>query len=139
MNANRELSLSALLFDVDGTLADTERDGHRVAFNRAFAEAGLDWDWTPELYGRLLEVTGGKERIRHFLATELPDFRFAGDADAEIASLHKRKTHFYTRKCWARAAIPCVRAWSACCARRATRACGWRSPPRRRPPTWRRC
>ena len=61
--------LEALLFDVDGTLADTERDGHRVAFNRAFAEAGLDWDWTPELYGRLLDVTGGKERIRHFLAT----------------------------------------------------------------------
>ena len=89
-------TLEALLFDVDGTLADTERDGHRVAFNRAFEEAGLDWDWTPELYGRLLEVTGGKERIRHFLATERPDFEFAGDADAEIADLHKRKTHFYT-------------------------------------------
>ena len=53
-------NLEALLFDVDGTLADTERDGHRVAFNRAFAEAGLDWDWSPELYGRLLDVTGGK-------------------------------------------------------------------------------
>lgn len=89
--------LEALLFDVDGTLADTERDGHRVAFNRAFAEAGLDWDWTPALYGRLLEVTGGKERIRHYLATERPDFRFAGEADREIAKLHQRKTHYYTR------------------------------------------
>jgi HAD superfamily hydrolase (TIGR01509 family) len=59
--------LKALLFDVDGTLADTERDGHRLAFNRAFTDAGLDWDWTPELYGQLLAVTGGKERIRFYL------------------------------------------------------------------------
>jgi phosphoglycolate phosphatase-like HAD superfamily hydrolase len=42
--------LRALIFDIDGTMADTERDGHRVAFNRAFAEAGLDWDWSGELY-----------------------------------------------------------------------------------------
>lgn len=56
----------ALIFDVDGTLADTERDGHRVAFNRAFQEAGLDWDWDVELYGELLRVTGGKERMEHF-------------------------------------------------------------------------
>jgi len=59
--------LEALIFDVDGTLADTERDGHRVAFNQAFAEAGLDWDWTVELYGELLQVTGGKERIRLYV------------------------------------------------------------------------
>ncbi|MFN3785977.1 MAG: HAD family hydrolase, partial [Thiothrix sp.] len=54
--------LKALLFDVDGTLADTERDGHRPAFNKAFREAGLDWDWSVELYADLLTVTGGKER-----------------------------------------------------------------------------
>src|SRR6187549_1146465 len=52
--------LEALIFDVDGTLADTERDGHRVAYNAAFTEAGLDWDWTASLYGELLAVTGGK-------------------------------------------------------------------------------
>ena len=45
--------LRALIFDVDGTMADTERDGHRIAFNRAFAEAGLDWDWDASLYGDL--------------------------------------------------------------------------------------
>ena len=56
-----------LIFDVDGTLADTERDGHRVAFNRAFEEAGLDWHWSVELYGDLLAITGGKERMRHYL------------------------------------------------------------------------
>ena len=59
--------LEALIFDVDGTLADTERDGHRIAFNRAFDEAGLDWVWSVDLYGKLLSVTGGKERIRHYL------------------------------------------------------------------------
>jgi len=55
--------LQALLFDVDGTLSDTERDGHRVAFNMAFKAAGLDWYWDEALYGDLLAVTGGKERI----------------------------------------------------------------------------
>ena len=63
------MTLEALIFDVDGTLADTERDGHRVAFNQAFAEAGLDWHWGVGLYGELLAVTGGKERMRpQFLA-----------------------------------------------------------------------
>ena len=57
-------NLEALIFDVDGTLADTERDGHLVAFNRAFADAGLDWNWSVETYGELLKVTGGKERIK---------------------------------------------------------------------------
>jgi phosphoglycolate phosphatase-like HAD superfamily hydrolase len=60
------MELQALIFDVDGTLADTERDGHRPAFNAAFAEAGLSWRWNEDLYGELLAVTGGKERIRHF-------------------------------------------------------------------------
>ena len=53
-------TLQALIFDVDGTLADTERDGHRVAFNKAFKQAGLYWDWFIELYCVLLAVTGGK-------------------------------------------------------------------------------
>lgn len=89
--------LQALLFDVDGTLADTERDGHRVAFNQAFEKAGLDWDWDEALYGELLAVTGGKERIRHYLATHRPDVQLPGDADAFIADLHRSKTDFYTR------------------------------------------
>jgi len=87
--------LDALLFDVDGTLADTERDGHRIAFNRAFADAGLDWVWTPEIYGNLLEVTGGKERIRHYLEKYRPAFEPPTDLDAFIADLHAAKTtHF---------------------------------------------
>lgn len=90
-------SLQALLFDVDGTLADTERDGHRVAFNQAFADAGLDWNWDPELYGKLLAVTGGKERIRHFLAHYQPQFEAPADLDTFIAELHRAKTDHYTR------------------------------------------
>lgn len=87
--------LEALIFDVDGTLADTERDGHRVAFNEAFKEAGLDWDWDVELYGELLQVTGGKERIRLYVEKFLKDFQLDEDITEFSARLHKRKTHFY--------------------------------------------
>jgi len=86
----------ALLFDVDGTLADTERDGHRVAFNRAFAEAGLDWVWDVPLYGELLAVTGGKERMRHYVARYRPDYHPPVDYDDLIVRLHAAKTRHYT-------------------------------------------
>lgn len=86
----------ALLFDVDGTLADTERDGHRVAFNQAFAEAGLDWVWDVPLYGELLKVTGGKERMRHYVARYRPDYRPPPNFDALVARLHAEKTRHYT-------------------------------------------
>lgn len=91
-------TLQALIFDVDGTLADTERDGHRVAFNMAFAEAGLDWKWSEELYGKLLAVTGGKERIRFYLDKFCPDVELpSNDEAAYIAELHKTKTKHYTQ------------------------------------------
>jgi HAD superfamily hydrolase (TIGR01509 family) len=89
--------LQALLFDVDGTLADTERDGHRVAFNRAFRDAGLDWDWTIELYGKLLSVTGGKERIRFYLDNFNQAFASPADLDGFIAGLHRAKTAHYMK------------------------------------------
>ncbi|KUJ72066.1 HAD family hydrolase [Thiomicrospira sp. WB1] len=91
------MALQALLFDVDGTLADTEKDGHRVAFNLAFEEAGLDWHWDEALYGQLLAVTGGKERIRYFLDRFHTDFTRPGDFDGFVKGLHAAKTRFYTQ------------------------------------------
>ncbi len=90
-------SLQALIFDVDGTLADTERDGHRIAFNRAFADAGIDWHWDEALYGELLSVTGGKERIRFFVQRHAPEFAKRPDFDALVKSLHAAKTAHYVK------------------------------------------
>lgn len=83
--------LRALLWDVDGTLADTERDGHRVAFNIAFDEAGHAREWDVPTYGELLAVTGGKERIRHDIERgDMPEMPYE-----KIAELHARKTTHY--------------------------------------------
>ena len=80
--------MPALILDCDGVLADTERDGHRPAFNQAFAEAGLDVAWSEEEYGERLKIGGGKERIASLF----------DDPERErerIAALHKRKTEIY--------------------------------------------
>lgn len=97
--------IKAILFDVDGTLAETERDGHRVAFNHAFAEAGLDWNWDEALYGKLLSITGGKERIRFFIDEYQPGYPARTDESAWIVSLHQAKTRYYL-ELLAKAAIP---------------------------------
>ena len=90
------MTLKALIFDVDGTLADTERDGHRPAFNQAFSEAGLDWYWDESLYGELLAVTGGKERIKYFVESFLPADRRPDNVEQLAAELHRIKTCKYT-------------------------------------------
>lgn len=87
--------LQGLIFDVDGTLANTERDGHRVAFNQAFTDAGLDWNWSIEFYGQLLAIPGGKERIRFYLGQYLPDFKPSQDMADFVADLHQLKTKYY--------------------------------------------
>lgn len=83
-------ALRALLWDVDGTLAETE-ELHRLAFERAFADFGLDVRWPPELYRELLEVMGGRERLRHYFATYRPDLLDRVD----VAALHAHKTRIY--------------------------------------------
>ncbi len=87
--------LQALIFDVDGTLADTERDGHRVAFNHAFKEHGIDWEWSVETYGKLLAVTGGKERIKFYINDFLQDFTPPEAIDDFALKLHQSKTRHY--------------------------------------------
>ena len=89
--------LRALIFDVDGTLADTE-SAHREAFNEAFAEAGLSWHWDEDLYAQLLEVSGGKERIQHFWRGIDPDTAMSLTGGDSIARLHASKTRIYDAK-----------------------------------------
>lgn len=87
--------MKALLFDCDGVLVDTERDGHRVAFNQAFSAKGVDVLWDVPLYGELLKIAGGKERMHYFF-----DQRgWPGgvmDKTALIKELHRLKTDFFT-------------------------------------------
>lgn len=87
--------LKALLFDVDGTLAETERDGHRVAFNRAFAEHGLDWFWDERLYGELLAITGGRERIVHYARRYRPEWLEQDGAELRITAIHRSKNRHF--------------------------------------------
>lgn len=85
------MPLEALIFDVDGTLAETE-ELHRRAFNETFAKEGLDWHWSQDDYRRLLQTTGGKERIAHHMR----NLSLASDA-IDIAALHRAKTERYVR------------------------------------------
>lgn len=91
--------LKALIFDVDGTLADTE-EAHRCAFNEAFEATGLDWHWDREHYTALLQVSGGKERIRHHWQQVQPDLTaLDGQAiDDTIEQIHALKNAAYERR-----------------------------------------
>jgi HAD superfamily hydrolase (TIGR01509 family) len=89
-------TLKGIFFDQDGVIIDTERDGHRVSFNETFKEFGFDFAWDVDEYHRLLQIAGGKERMKHYLQTKgfgkpVPP----EDADDLIARMHKRKTALF--------------------------------------------
>jgi len=85
--------IKAVFFDQDGVIIDTERDGHRVAFNQTFKDFGYDFEWDVAYYHELLQVAGGKERMKHHLRTKgfgvevIPE-----DVDDLIIKMHKHKT-----------------------------------------------
>ena len=91
-----------MIFDVDGTLAETERDGHRPAFNEAFARHGLDISWDGEEYGRLLKITGGRRRI----AADLRERGFGTAADALAVDIHQTKTELFRERVLAGGLMP---------------------------------
>ncbi|MFW5864080.1 MAG: HAD-IA family hydrolase [bacterium] len=85
--------IKAVFFDQDGVIIDTERDGHRVAFNQTFKEMGYDFEWSVEEYHELLQVAGGKERMRHYLHTKGFGQEIAPEEEDElIKKMHKIKT-----------------------------------------------
>jgi HAD superfamily hydrolase (TIGR01509 family) len=88
-------TLKALIFDLDGTVADTE-DIHRRAFNAAFHETGLSWYWSRKLYTELLGISGGRERLVSY-AKSREDFKQPADLDGFARSLHRLKTEHYGR------------------------------------------
>lgn len=89
------MTLKALLWDVDGTLAETERDGHRVAFNLAFEACSLPWRWGVERYGELLAVTGGRERFMHDMTTRSDAPTLYNEREALARTVHQRKNALY--------------------------------------------
>lgn len=88
--------IKAILFDQDGVIIDTEKDGHRVAFNEMFSEFGYNFQWDVDKYHELLQVSGGKERMRHYFHEEglFPGLSEEEEVDM-LLKLHKRKTEIF--------------------------------------------
>ena len=83
-----------MIFDIDGTLANTEHDGHLRAFNETFKLFGLDWHWDSELYSDLLSVSGGKERLVHYISHYNPNLERELSVN-DITAIHNKKTEIF--------------------------------------------
>jgi len=89
-------TLKAIFWDQDGVIIDTEKDGHRVAFNKMFKESGYDFEWDVETYGELLKVSGGKERMRHYFTQKGIVLKGVKEEDDELLlDLHRKKTEIF--------------------------------------------
>ena len=88
------MSLKALIFDIDGTLANTEHDGHLRAFNETFKLFELDWHWDRKLYSELLSVSGGKERLAHYIRNYNPNLESVLSVN-DIVDIHNKKTEIF--------------------------------------------
>jgi len=87
--------LRAILWDVDGTLAETERDGHLLAFNRAFEALAIPWRWSPSRYGELLAVAGGRERLLHDMLSQPQAPAQCALRDELVGRIHSLKNELY--------------------------------------------
>lgn len=88
--------LKAIFFDMDGTIVDTEKDGHRVAFNEAFKQSGIAAKWDVQMYHRLLQIAGGKERMKYYFENEGKKYLPAGKSvDELVQQLHLLKTDIF--------------------------------------------
>jgi HAD superfamily hydrolase (TIGR01509 family) len=87
--------LKAILWDVDGTLAETERDGHLLAFNHAFEQLAVPWRWSPERYGELLAVAGGRERLLHDMQSQPQAPADVAERAALVERIHLLKNQLY--------------------------------------------
>jgi HAD superfamily hydrolase (TIGR01509 family) len=88
--------MKALIFNCDGAIVDSERDGHRVAFNEAFRQMGINVDWPVDLYGSLLKIAGGKERLRYYFDIYGWPHKY-NDRERLIKELHEQKTGSYIK------------------------------------------
>ncbi len=95
---HRLLDQRTVLFDVDGTVAETEGQGHLPAFNAAFAEAGIPWQWSAQEYGELLKVTGGFERMLTYAKNVGFDFAFTEEGETLFRKIHQRKNALYAQR-----------------------------------------
>jgi HAD superfamily hydrolase (TIGR01509 family) len=91
------MTLKAIIFDVDGTIANTEHDGHLKAFNEAFDFYELDWYWDSALYGALLSVSGGKERLSFYINNYNPKLKWSL-SESDIVNIHNKKTEIFINK-----------------------------------------
>ena len=88
--------IKAVFFDQDGVIIDTERDGHRVSFNMTFKEFGFTDEWSVEYYHELLQIAGGKERMKHHWKTKGFSKKMTEEEiDKLIPEMHKRKTALF--------------------------------------------